>query len=99
MMTEFYEKARNLWQKVQDAQIMKGLKKYPEPFNPHNWTAEELLNHALEESVDLTHYLVGLKEQLDAKDKEIAELRSLLFSSKPQPKQSIFAPYFDQDDQ
>jgi hypothetical protein len=49
--------------------------KYPNPFSPHDWTPEELLNHALEETVDLTHYLVGLKELLDVKDKEIAALK------------------------
>lgn len=67
-MTPFYEKARSLWQSVQNAQILKGLKKYPEPFNPNSWTPDELLNHALEETVDLTHYLVGLKELLDERD-------------------------------
>jgi hypothetical protein len=72
-MTPFYEKAKALWQRTQDAQILKGLQKYPEPFNPHSWTPEQLLNHALEETVDLTHYLVGLKELLDAKDKEIQD--------------------------
>jgi hypothetical protein len=74
MTTPFYEKARNLFLKTQDAQIHKGLQKYPEPFNPMSWTPQELLNHALEESVDLTHYLVGLKEQLDAKDVTIDRL-------------------------
>jgi hypothetical protein len=74
-MTPFYEKAKELWQKTQNAQILKGLQKYPEPFNPHSWTPEQLLNHALEETVDLTHYLVGLKELLDAKDEEINSLK------------------------
>lgn len=76
--TPFYQKALALFTRTQKAQIKKGLEKYPEPFNPHNWTPEELLNHALEETVDLTHYLVGLKELLDAKDKEIEALRSKL---------------------
>lgn len=64
----FYKKARELWMDAQEGQILKGLQKYPEPFTPSHWTAEQLLNHALEESVDLTHYLVGLKELLDEKD-------------------------------
>lgn len=63
--TPFYEKALSLFTKTQEAQIEKGMRKYPEPFNPHSWSPDELLNHALEETVDLTHYLVGLKEQLD----------------------------------
>jgi hypothetical protein len=75
MTTPFYKKALQLFAKTQTAQIQKGLAKYPEPFNPHNWTPEELLNHALEESVDLVHYLVGLKELLDAKDSEIKKYK------------------------
>jgi hypothetical protein len=78
MTTPFYEKARNLFLRTQDAQIQKGLLKYPEPFNPMSWTPQELLNHALEESVDLVHYLVGLKEQLDKKDDEITILKHKL---------------------
>ena len=77
-MTPFYKKALALFTRTQEAQIQKGLDKYPEAFNPHNWTPEELLNHALEETVDLTHYLVGLKELLDAKDKEIKSLKEEL---------------------
>lgn len=89
MIFPFYEKAKELWQTTQKQQIIKGLKKYPEPFNPHSWTPEELLNHALEETVDLTHYLVGLKELLDAKDQEINKLENRIIylerqlSSKP----------------
>lgn len=64
----FYKKARDLWERTQVGQIIKGLQKYPEPFNPHSWTAKELLDHALEESVDLVHYLVGLKDLVDEKD-------------------------------
>jgi phosphopantetheine adenylyltransferase len=75
-MTPFYKKALALFTNTQEAQIKKGLAKYTEPFNPHHWTPEELLNHALEETVDLTHYLVGLKELLDAKDKEIEKYKN-----------------------
>jgi hypothetical protein len=71
--TPFYKKALELFTRTQKAQIQKGLDKYPEPFNPHSWSPDELLNHALEETVDLTHYLVGLKELLDAKDSFIKQ--------------------------
>jgi hypothetical protein len=74
-MTPFYELALRLFTRTQRNQIQKGLEKYPEPFNPRNWTPGELLNHALEETVDLTHYLVGLKTLLDDKDEEINQLK------------------------
>jgi hypothetical protein len=80
--TPFYQKALRLFTKTQENQIQKGLQKYPEPFNPHSWTPDELLNHALEESVDLVHYLVGLKELLDAKDKEIEHLKGIIEGDK-----------------
>lgn len=95
--TPFYQKALALFTRTQKAQIKKGLDKYPEPFNPHNWTPEELLNHALEETVDLTHYLVGLKELLDQKDKEIEDLKYLLAQKKPYDL-NYNPPYFDPDD-
>jgi hypothetical protein len=75
-MTPFYQKALRLFTRTQEAQIQKGLAKYPNPFNPHEWTSDELLNHALEETVDLTHYLVGLKELLDTKDKELKKYKA-----------------------
>lgn len=106
-MTPFYEKARNLWQKMQDKQIQKGLLKYPEPFNPHSWSSQELLEHALEESVDLVHYLVGLKEKLDKLEQENQNLKEELKLvrrinriAKPSPfeEQCLKPPYADIDD-
>jgi hypothetical protein len=113
MMTPFYKKALALFTRTQEAQISKGLAKYPEPFNPHSWTPNELLNHALEETVDLTHYLVGLKELLDAKDEEIEKYKNRcldyerkinkMFKIKKSPFEEQydmnFNPHFDQDDQ
>jgi hypothetical protein len=58
----FYKKARKVWADAQIEQIVKGLHKYEEPFNPHSWTPEELLNHAVMENVDQLHYMVGLYE-------------------------------------
>lgn len=61
----FYQKARNLWAQTQINQIIKGLTKYGTPLVPRNHTADELVTHALEEAVDLTHYIVALKEVID----------------------------------
>jgi hypothetical protein len=113
MTTPFYEKARNLFLKTQDAQIQKGLQKYPEPFNPMSWTPQELLNHALEETVDSVHYLVGLKVQLDAKDNYIKQLeqelrylksentrlQTVVNVAKIKEKNGQLHKYFDPDDQ
>jgi hypothetical protein len=61
----FYQRARDLWLETQVDQIIKGLHKYEEPFNPRSWTAEELLKHAMQENVDQQHYLVGLYEHIE----------------------------------
>lgn len=71
----FYKTARSKWLTVQNNQIDKGAEKYPNPFEPSDWTTEDLVNHALEENVDQLHYIVGLGEQLKAKEKIILELK------------------------
>jgi hypothetical protein len=106
--TPFYQKALRLFTKTQEAQIQKGLAKYPEPFTPSHWTPDELLNHALEESVDLVHYLVGLKELLDTKDERIDKLHEVIneqnvtiarLKAKGNYDLNYNPPYFDPDDQ
>lgn len=72
----FYKFARILWEDTQLQQIVKGLHKYEEPFNPASWTSDELVDHALQESVDLVHYLVGLKEKNKELNREIILLRT-----------------------
>jgi uncharacterized protein YaaN involved in tellurite resistance len=98
----FYQLARDLWLKVQEKQIVKGLHKYEEAFNPSNWTADELLNHALEESVDLVHYIVGLKVKNEELNRNIAFLKAELEVCKYLLKQKELEPnkpsYFDLDD-
>jgi hypothetical protein len=96
--TPFYKKALELFTRTQKNQIQKGLEKYPEPFNPHSWSPDELLNHALEETVDLTHYLVGLKDQLDVLvyenrklQNEVRRLKTELghFNTPPKPVRNL----------
>lgn len=96
-MTPFYDKAREMWQETQNEQILKGLKKYPEPFNPHSWTPKELLKHAMQENVDQAHYLVGLYEQLEEQEKEINRLQAEIVRLK-NPISLVKAPYADLDD-
>jgi hypothetical protein len=74
-MTPFYNKVLNTWRNTQTHQINKGAKKYPEPFNPESWTPKELLNHAMEEAVDLTTYLVGLYTHIENLENEIKRLK------------------------
>jgi hypothetical protein len=110
----FYQKARELWMDTQTEQILKGLKKYPEPFTPTHWTPKQLLTHLLQESVDQVHYAVGLMElieeleqrifrqnaQLAEKDQEIAYFKYIIASGKNKMyiKEYAKPKYADLDD-
>lgn len=67
-----YSKTRDVWEKAQFNQILKGAKKYPETFNPRSWDNDELFNHAVEESIDQMHYIVGMKQRIDELTNQIA---------------------------
>lgn len=67
----FYEKAEIVRQTVRLGQIKKGAEKYPEPFNPDSWTAQELLEHAMQENVDQAHYMYGLYEKITKLEKAL----------------------------
>jgi hypothetical protein len=64
MANQLYKDANFAWQRTQVKQIIKGAEKYPEPLNPFSWTGTELVEHALQESVDQVHYLTGLLAQI-----------------------------------
>jgi len=71
----FYKNARSKWLTVQNNQINKGAEKYPNPFEPADWTIEQLGNHAIEENVDQLHYIVGFIEKAKALETENLELK------------------------
>ena len=71
----FYKEARECWQITQNGQIRKGAEKYPEPFNPANWTIYELMEHAMQENVDQAHYIYGMYTKMYEMEQEIQELR------------------------
>lgn len=97
-MTPFYDLALRLFTRTQRNQIQKGIEKYPNTFNPREWSPQELLNHALEETVDLTHYLVGLKVLLDDRDEEISRLKHQLALAQGELSQKK-PSYMDLDDE
>lgn len=74
----FYAEADQYRQDVRKEQINKGAEKYPEPFNPHSWTARQLLRHAMQENVDQAHYIYGLYEQTDRISHELIDIISKL---------------------
>lgn len=91
----FYQKARDLFLTTQVHQVTKGLKKYSEPFTPQHWTPKELLNHALEETVDLVHYIAGLSELLEDQEREIKRLKAEVAILQEQIKPTAQTPEYD----
>ena len=77
-MTPFYQSALDAFTATQKEQINKGAQKYPEPFNPLSWSPDALLQHAMEEAVDLVHYLTGLHQQIQAREQEIRRLNDII---------------------
>jgi hypothetical protein len=103
----FYKKARDLWLETQVNQILKGLQKYHEPLTPKKHTAKQLLTHAMEESVDLTHYLIALDELIEEKDQLISQQAVMIADLEERIKYleqvkfdyvAIKPPYMDLDD-
>jgi hypothetical protein len=75
-----YQKARDLFERTQEQQIVKGLHKYEGPLNPAEWTAMELIDHAMQELVDGVHYLTALKEKAATleTDKQLFEAKLII---------------------
>lgn len=69
----FYKKARDWWTETQVNQIIKGLQKYEQPLTPKKHTARELVQHAMEEAVDLVHYIMALFEVIEDHEKTISQ--------------------------
>lgn len=60
-----YMRAKQIWERVRIEQIDKGEKKYPEPLNPDSWTAQQLIEHGIQENVDQLHYFVALLDKVE----------------------------------
>lgn len=60
----FYKRTDELRTEVKMETLKKAAEKYPEPFNPHSWTAEQLVKHAMAENYDQSNYINGLYEKL-----------------------------------
>lgn len=59
-----YDEARSYFAEVQGGQIEKGREKYPADLNEDDWTALDLIDHAMQEAVDQIHYLTALRRKI-----------------------------------
>jgi hypothetical protein len=58
----FYKRTDEAREKAKLEALTKAATKYPEPFNPHNWTLEQLFAHGMSENYDQGNYFNGLYE-------------------------------------
>jgi hypothetical protein len=75
----FYAEVNQYRETIRREQVLKGAAKYPTPFDPTDWTAKELLQHAMQENVDQGHYIYGLFEKIEAMEKALVVAKDELF--------------------
>jgi hypothetical protein len=80
-----YRTAREYTEEVRREQIAKGAEKYETPLGDAEWTALQLVHHAMQENIDQNHYLVMLRHEIqklhdiiERQDIEIIRLERLL---------------------
>lgn len=73
---KIYKEANFMYNRTQLKQMEKAAEKYPEVLTDENWTADELIDHAFQEAVDLTHYLATLSNKMKKMQDEIATYKS-----------------------
>lgn len=67
----FYKKVDELRENTKIKQILKGAAKYKGPFNPDEWTSEELVQHAFDENYDQSVYITGLYDRIQKLENEV----------------------------
>jgi hypothetical protein len=77
MSNQLYRDANFLYNRVQLKQMEKATEKYENPLNSSDWSSDEIVNHALEEMVDLSHYITLVKYRFDEYKKEIEDLTEM----------------------
>jgi hypothetical protein len=76
----FYKESEAYREQIRIGQIIKGAHKYPEPFDPFNWSPKELLAHAMQENVDQAHYEYGLYLWIDRMIQQLEKAEKLIKS-------------------
>jgi hypothetical protein len=85
----FYKEAEAFRKEIEKETMQKAAVKYPEPFNPFNWTIEKLAKHAMAENYDQQNYIYGMyqvmveqEKEIKRQKKEIEHLKSIIESNK-----------------
>ena len=73
---ELFNRAAINFEVARMRQIEKAWEKYDEPLNPDSWTSKQLHKHAMEELVDLTHYLTAMLEKAEKMEKLMRDVRA-----------------------
>jgi hypothetical protein len=74
----FYNRTDQFREDVKQETLVKAAKKYPEPFNPFNWTIYQLAKHAMAENYDQGNYINGLYEVAQALQNKLDDVLGIL---------------------
>jgi len=77
LKSDLYHDSNHLYQKTQYKQLIKATEKYDGPLDHNKFTAEELINHAYEELVDQSHYLMSLLLKIKVYESQLQEYREM----------------------
>lgn len=69
--SQLYKDANFNFNRTQTKQIIKGAETYEKPLGEAEWTPKQLLQHAMEEVVDTTHYLTMLHSKVEELEKDL----------------------------
>lgn len=60
----FYKASDAYREEIKMEQLYKAAEKYPKPFDPKDFTPEQLIQHAMQENYDQQNYIYGLYEKI-----------------------------------
>ncbi|CAA66501.1 unnamed protein product [Bacillus phage SPP1] len=70
----FYKEVDKEGERIKREQLYKAANKYDKPFNPNDWTAEQLKDHFLQENYDQKVYGVALAWKLEEYEDKLKAL-------------------------
>ncbi|GAF14895.1 hypothetical protein JCM19045_4230 [Bacillus sp. JCM 19045] len=65
-MNQFHKSLDASFAEIKANQNKKGIEKYGHPFNPKEWSNDQLYQHTMEELYDGTVYVHGMKQRMDS---------------------------------
>ena len=76
--SRFYKEVDEFMEEIKMQQLFKAAETYPKPFDPADFTAEQLVTHFMQENYDQRNYGYGLYKKIKEMQEQIAHLEKQL---------------------